>query len=293
MSLITQPLESVDAYVAYFSRQPLPVLRRTVRELDALRADIDSVSGKHIATVVLSDPLMTMKLLMHLERSRSRSQNHDIVTINSAIMMMGLKPFFDTFAGMPTVEDMLSAHPRALIGVLKVIGCARRAAHHARDWAIARHDFDVDEITVAALLREAAVIICGIFAPTLTEQVNTLQTANRALRSTAVQHAVFGVTLHAIQLALIRTWNLPELLVQLIDETQTNHPRVRMITLAADFARHVANGWDDAALPDDIAAIERLLPLGRVQLLQRLGVPDEMRARFLPGADSDPIPNAT
>ncbi len=293
MPFITQSPGSVDAYVAHFSRQPLPVLRRTARELDVLRADMERASGKQIVAVVLSDPLMTLKLLTHMERRRSRSQNNDIATVNGAIMMMGVKPFFDTFVDMPTVEDVLSAHPRGLLGVLKVISNARRAAHHARDWAIARHDFDVDEITIAALLRETADIVCCIFAPALTEQVRTMQAADSTLRSAVAQHIVFGVTMHEVQLALIRAWKLPGLLVQLIDETQADNPRVRTITLAADFARHVAHGWDNAALPDDVAAIERLLPFGREQLLLRLGAPRDAIARFLSPASGADHPSGT
>src|SRR6185369_4048895 len=41
MPFLTAPLESVDAYVAHFSSQALPVLRTTVRTLETLRADRD------------------------------------------------------------------------------------------------------------------------------------------------------------------------------------------------------------------------------------------------------------
>ncbi|QDF98586.1 histidine kinase [Azoarcus sp. DD4] len=286
MSLLTRPLPSVDAYVEHFSTRPLPVLRHTVRALDALRAEIDTVSSRKIAAVVLGDPLMTMKLLTYLETHRGSAQNHDITTIDRAVMMLGLAPFFDIFSDMPTVEDTLAAYPKALLGVLKVTARARRAAGYARDWAIVRHDLDADEITVAALLSEAAEIVCWVFAPTLTQQVYTLQRADRTLRSVTAQRAVFGATAHEIQLALIHAWHLPRLLVQLLDETQSEHPRVRTIALAADFARHVAHGWDDAALPDDIAAIEALLRIGRETLLRRLGAPDEVIPRFLPANDA-------
>lgn len=282
MVLLAKPLESVDAYVEFFTSQPLPVLKRTVRELDALRADMDTVSGKRLAAIVLGDPLMTMKLLTYLQAHRRQAQNHDITTIDRAIMMMGLEPFFRVFSDMPTLEDALAAHPRALIGVLKVIGRARKAAHYARDWAVVRHDLDVDEITVAALLVEASEIVCWTFAPALTERVYAMQRADRSLRSVVAQREVFGVTAQEIQQSLIRTWQLPALLVALMDAGQLDNPRVRNVLLATDFARHVSHGWDDAALPDDLAAIEQLIHLNREPLLHRLGAPEEALARFLP-----------
>lgn len=282
MNLLTHPLHSVEEYVDFFSRQTLPVLRHTVREFDAMRKDIDSVSSKHIANVVLSDPLMTMKLLSYLETHRKRSQNHDITTIDRAIIMMGISPFFATFRELSTVEETLSAYPKSLVGVLKVIGRARKAAKHAREWAVIRHDLDVDEITVATLLCQATDIICWIYAPTLMQQVFAMQEADHHMRSADAQRQVFGFPLSEIQFAVVQAWKLPELLVHLLDESRIDHPRVRTITLAADFTRHVARGWDDAALPDDIAAISALLHITPEALLRRLDVPADAVSRFLP-----------
>jgi hypothetical protein len=51
------------------------------------------------------------------------------------------------------------------------------------------------------------------------------------------------------------------------------HPRVRNVKLAVDLARHSANGWDDAALPDDYTAIAELLHLNVDTTKKRIGVP--------------------
>ncbi|MDT3672827.1 MAG: HDOD domain-containing protein [Aromatoleum sp.] len=284
MAFLDAPLDSVDAYVRFLSAQDMPVLRQTVRELEALRTAQDSISGKRIAAVVLADPLMTAKLLATLQATRTPAQNRDITTIDRAIMMMGVGPFFDMFSAMPTVEDVLADRRDALVGVLKVIGRARKATHYARDWAILRHDLDVDEITVAALLLEAVDILCWTFAPALTLQVHAMQHANRWLRSAEAQRAVFGVSALEIQVALVRAWKLPDLLVALMDESSAANPRVHNVLLAADFARHVADGWSNDALPDDIAEIEKLVRVPREALLARLGVPGQELYRFFPPA---------
>lgn len=284
MHFLNAPLASVDQYVEFFSAQNVPVLRRTVREFEVLAGEQDGLSGRRIAAVVLADPLMTTKLLTTLQANRPAKQNHDITTIDRAIMMMGVTPFFRSFAAMPTVEDALASEPKALVGVLKVIARARRAAHHARDWAILRHDLDVDEITVAALLLEAVEITCWIFAPTLTQRVYEMQRADRWLRSADAQRAVFGVTASEIQFALVRAWQLPELLITLMDPAHADNPRVRNVLLAADFARHLADGWANDALPDDIQAVESLVHLNHDALLTRLGVPPDELYRFAPPA---------
>lgn len=282
MAILEAPLESVEAYVSFLSRQDIPVLRRTVRELESLREEGDGINARRITATVLADPLMTMKLLAHLQANRRESQNHDITTIDRAIMMMGITPFFNVFSDMPTLEERLAGHPKALLGALQVIGRARKAAHLARDWAIVRHDLDVEEITVAALLREATEIICWTFAPTLTLRIQNMQARDHALRSEVAQRTVFGVTAREIQLGLVRAWKLPELLVALLDEANADNPRVRNVRLASNFARHVARGWDNAALPDDVTEIAKLLPITREQLLKRVGIPPEHMPRFMP-----------
>jgi HD-like signal output (HDOD) protein len=282
--ILAQALPSVDAYVEYFSHQPLPVLRRTASEFARMRENIEEVTQKDIAATVLGDPLMALRLLSWLEIHRRNVQNHDVATVSQALMMMGVDPFFKAFHDLTTVEDVLADMPQALLGLLKVVGSAHRAAHYARDWAVVRHDFDVDEITTAALLHQTTEMLCWINAPGLTHRVYAMQRANRDLRSTIAQREVFGVTAHDIQLALIKAWRLPGLLIHLLDESQADHPRVRTITLAADFARHVSAGWDNAALPDDIASLSALLRIPPEALMRRIGAPEESWPRLLPAA---------
>ncbi|HEX5126161.1 MAG TPA: HDOD domain-containing protein, partial [Rhodocyclaceae bacterium] len=165
--MIQTPLANIDSYIAFFSENELPVLRRTARALAKLREDEDDVNAQHIVSVVLQDPLTAMRLLSYLETHRRHSQNRDITTIDRAIMMMGITPFFEKFSNLPTVEERLVHHPKALVGTLKVITRARSAAQYARDWAVLRHDLDVDEVTVAALLHDAAELLFWSCAPDL------------------------------------------------------------------------------------------------------------------------------
>ena len=68
----------------------------------------------------------------------------------------------------------------------------------------------------------------------------------------------------------------PELLKSLMDDANAHLPRVQNVTLAVNMARHSANGWTDAALPDDFAAIEKLLHISHEKLASRLDIPPEL-----------------
>lgn len=276
--MIAQPLPDLESWVSFFSEAQLPVLRHTVHELDQLRENAENVNGRILAGIILRDPLMALRVLAYIESNRRKSQTTDITTIERALMMIGITPFFRDFDQLPLVEDQLKPHPKALLGLLKVFTRARKAAHWAREWAILRHDLDVDEITIAALLHDFPEILMWCFAPTLAVQVRETQLSDRSLRSVNVQTEVYGIALYQLKAELVKTWRLPGLLSMLMSDENADNPRVRNVKLAVDLARHSANGWDDAALPDDFKAIEELIHIGHDHLLQKLGLDPEQIA---------------
>jgi HD-like signal output (HDOD) protein len=152
------------------------------------------------------------------------------------------------------------------------MGRARKAAHWARDWAIIRHDLDVDEITVATLLHDVAEILMWSFAPALALKVREMQAQDRSRRTADIQNEVYGAPLYQITIGLAKAWRLPALIGMLLDHANAANPRVRNVKLAVDLARHSANGWDDAALPDDFKGIEDLVHVSHETLLHKLGL---------------------
>ena len=268
--MLQRPLPDLESWVKYLSQADIPVLKRTSRELARLHENEENVSGRQLAGTILQDPLMTLRVLAYIEASRRSSQTADITTIDRAVMMIGITPFFARFDNLPLLEDRLKEQPQALIGLLRVIARARQASIFARDWAVQRHDLDVDEVTIAALLHDSAEILLWSFAPTLMLDIRALQAENRGLRSAAAQQAVLGIQITQLQLALARAWRLPELLLSLMDDSHAEHPRVRNVIHAVNLARHSANGWNDPAIPDDIAEISKLLGISGETLMARL-----------------------
>ncbi len=276
--MLDQPLPDLDAWVIFFSNQELPILRQTARRLDEARANIDSVSGRDIAAIVLQDPLMAIRVLAYIQPFRGKHLHSDITTIGNAVMMLGVEPFFAKMGSPVTIETVLPGEAQALLGVLQLIRRVQRAAHYARDWAIYRHDLNVEEVTLAALLHDLGEILLWCFAPRLALEIRSRQQADPSLRSAAAQEAVLGIRLFDLQHALCSAWQLPPLLNALMDDANAHLPRVQNVSLAVNLARHSTSGWDNAALPDDLAAIEKLLHVSRASLLQRLDIPGD----FLP-----------
>jgi HD-like signal output (HDOD) protein len=87
------------------------------------------------------------------------------------------------------------------------------------------------------------------------------QQEDPTLRSAAVQRQVLGVELVDVQQALMRGWRLPELLVRISNDHHDQAPQDRNVVLAIRLARHTKDGWDNAAVPDDVRDISQLLNL--------------------------------
>lgn len=275
-----QPRQGIADWLAFFGSADLPVLRQTVRHLDQARACADRVSSREITDIVLQDPLLAVRVLAYIQAFGGRHLHRDITTIGGAVMMLGVEPFFREFDHLPTIEAALKTQPIALLGLLQVILRTQRASRYARDWAYVRHDLNSEEVALAALLHDLAEVLLWCFAPTQAITIRSRLLAEKTLRSAAVQEDTLGFPLSALQLALCHAWRLPELLTTLMDDANAHLPRVQNVRLAVNLARHSINGWTDAALPDDFAAIQTLLRIGREALLERL----QLTPESLPGA---------
>ena len=292
MPMLDQPLHDLDAWVRFFSSAEIPILRKTARRLEEARQNSDRVNGRDIAAIVLQDPLMAIRVLAYIHPFRGKHLRSDITTIANAVMMLGIEPFFTHFESPATIEAMLKDEPQALLGVLQVIRRVQRASNYAHDWAFERHDLNIEEVALAALLHDLAEILLWCFAPRLAIKIRDLHLADKTLRSATAQQQVLGFPLFDLQRALCTAWHLPELLSTLMDDDNAFQPRVRNVILAVNLARHSSSDWTDAALPDDFIAIEKLLHIKRETLLSRLNIPAEIAPRFI-AQDSGSPPEAT
>lgn len=277
--MLDHPLPDIDAWALLFSNNSLPVLRVTKRRLDEMREDLERVDARELAHLILQDPIMTVRVLAFIQPMRGRALQHDITTIASAVLMAGMNPFFRRFEDLPTIEGMLKGEdPHALLGVLQVIRRAQRAADYAQDWAIWRHDINMEEVRIAALLHDLTEILVWCFAPKLGLDIRAQQLAQPTMRSVDAQTQTIGFTFQDIQPELCRIWHLPDLLLRLLDDANADNPRVQNVALAVRLARHSSHGWEDPALPDDYRDIGQLLNITPEAVRQRLGL-EPMPAR--------------
>ncbi|HUW26455.1 MAG TPA: HDOD domain-containing protein [Gallionella sp.] len=262
-------VKGLEYWIATLTHADLPVLKQTARDLSVLRDDEKKLTAHTIVEIIAHDPMMTVKLLRYLQQHKRKSQTTEIIQVEQVLLMLGIEAFFNKIPPQPLVEDMLKPHIAALPHLLRVVHRAYRAAEYAKDWAVQLRDLHYEEVRIAALLHDIAEILMWCFDPQAMLQINALQQQDQSLRSHDVQQQVLGFALLDLQKALAAQWGLPQLLLTLMNNSSAKQPRVRNVTLAVNLARHSANSWDDAALPDDFRDIGELLrmPVNQVMVM--------------------------
>ncbi len=246
-------------WVAKLSSADIPVLKQTARDLATLHENENKLSARNVENAIAADPMMTVKLLRYLQQHKRRSQTNEVVQVEQALIMLGVEVFYTKVPAAPLVQEALAGQTEALIQLLHVIHRGHRASNYARDWAIRLNNMHFEEVRIAALLHDLAEILMWCFAPQDMLKIRAMQQKDKALRSRAVQEQVLGFALSDLQQELIKEWSLPQLLLTLMDDGNARQIQVRNVVLAVNLARHSANGWNDAALPDDYKELGELL----------------------------------
>ncbi len=254
-------MQGLAQWVPRLGGNRIPILARTAARLTAMREEEERITARDIAAVVLRDPLMTLSVLRFSQSKLRARQRTEVTTVEHAIMMHGVGPFFDEFDKPLILEDELATHPQALAGARAVISRAYQAAVTARHFSALRHDMESEEVTIAVLLHDLAEMLVWCTVPEVTLQLEHMLGCHPGLRSAAAQRAVLGFSFAELQLALARTWRLPQLLQWLMDDAHSEHPRVQTVRHSVALARHCAHGWFDPALPDDYRGLQKVVGL--------------------------------
>ena len=270
----THAPRDVAGWADLFDHARLPVLASTAATLEDMRAVEDAVDAHQLAEAIESDPLMTLKVLAHVAHLRRGREGSEVETVTEALVMLGIPPFFRAFGPQAVAQERLADRPDALAGFEHVLRRSHRAARFAMGFAVHRMDHDAAVLHEAGLLHDFAELLLWLQAPALALQIQQRQADDATLRSASAQHAVLHIELSDLQHLLMQRWRLPSLLVRITDDHALSPTsQVRNVLLAIRVARHSAQGWDNAALPDDVQAVADLLQLApdaALRLLQEI-----------------------
>lgn len=244
----------------------LPVFRRTARLLAEFAQQGADVKSSDITAAILADPLMTLRVLHDANAHRSKHLGSETVTVNHALMMIGLNIFLEKNRSLKTVEEALDSQPAALQAAYEQLQRSFHASRQARDFAALHLDIQTEEVEVAALLGGVTELLFCLAAP---EAALKLRRLRRNQPTEAAERAVLGGSLNTLQQAVLAAWKMPEMVIEMLAQSTQPRPRQIMLRAAGIIARRAESGWwyDDLAatydelarllgqLPDQIAAI--------------------------------------
>ncbi|CAN1528533.1 Metal-dependent hydrolase HDOD [Methylophilaceae bacterium] len=271
---LTPAVNDINAWINFFCTAEIPVLKNTTLEIEQLKQDEDRLCARALTATIINDPMMVFRVLCYSQKNKSSHQLQDLVQVEQAVMMMGTTSFFKNIPTNFLVEEILENNPIALKHLLKLIHRAHRAAHFAADWATHLADLRAEEIHTAALLHDLAEMLMWCFSPEKMNIIHKMQEADKTIRSVTAQQNVLGFKLQDLQKALVEAFQLPPLLSKLMQDDASTEQRVRNVALAVNLARHSANGWSDAALPDDFHDISELLRIEINRVKRIVGAPE-------------------
>jgi HD-like signal output (HDOD) protein len=250
--------QTIEEWVSQLAPLELPVMRSTLQALKKLQAD-PNVSAARIATAVLADPMMTLKLMRIVNARRQDEFAQRIATAEHAVMMLGLSATFNQLGATAILEDVLEES--AQHGLLRAVEKARHAATHARAWAVQRLDTNVEEVYIAALLHGVAEMALWVADA---GSMAGVEKASRKLGWKSAQIEAYGFALPELSRVLLERWNMPPLVLDAVRPEATEaHKRPRGVMLANALVRDADVGWYGPAVIADleeIAEARRMTP---------------------------------
>lgn len=262
MVTIDQALSTPAAWAEALNPFPMPVLAKTAYEMEDWREMGDLVDAHQMADALESDPLMASKVFALIGTQLRGSERTHPETITSALLLMGIPPFFSTFGPQRSIDEFLTEGTQQHRGVHRALARAQLAARMALSFSAHRVDQDAHVLFHAAMLHTCVELFVWLQAPSLAARMSELRRAQPTRRSADIQQEVLHFDMQTIAAAWFRHWNMPSTIAGLLGLAEhSDRLQVRTMQIALSVSRHVFNGWDDPALPDDLQAISDLLQI--------------------------------
>ena len=260
---LTKPPANLAGWMRELPIESLPVLQRSVFELEDLSEFEEQVDLQMLDDLVSADPLLTAKLFGFIAKRRGKDVDAEAETVRQAILLLGTGPFFRALGTQQAAEDLLSSAPEALAGFNEALERARRVGRFAAAFASQRDDPDTALVHQAGLLHSLPELVVWLRAPALAQELAAQCLADPAADRDTLQRAVLNTTYAEMQLELLKAWRLPGQIAQLVSgQAGLDHPQAHIIRLALKAAQHENADWQSSAFAGTVREIGDFLQLG-------------------------------
>lgn len=259
----------------------IPVMNSTRSAIVALGRKQDSVSAAEIATVVLTDPMMTLRLMKQANDRPRKGLTENVGIIQHAVMLLGMTQTFTVLGKNPVVDSMPDKAAR--IGIHVAAARSYHAACLARDFGIQRIDVNVEEMYIAAMMHDVAELLLWSAEP---ERMKELAKARKSMAFEAAEQQIFGFELSELSLQLAQKWYLTDLAISSLQPAECERlQRSRLVMQCSRLSRHVEMGWYGDEVQADIAALAQSMNADEGDITARIHrvAAEAARNRQFPG----------
>lgn len=222
------------------TQETFPILRHSRDVLVAMERDINRLTDDAIARQIYHDPFLMANLLRRVAKVPRRGLAGEVTTIDRAVMMLGMQPFFLWLKNLPVLEDTLQGKTPVLQRLLMVLSSSFHAAHQAWQWSLLRKDINADEVFVATMLQNRVAWAGWLLIPgemLLIEQCMRCERVDFATAFSRHTDYLFS----DIQTQLAKKWGLPDLYADFMHGH--NAVRGQGVVLALKLAESAQHGW--------------------------------------------------
>lgn len=199
-----------DKLVDMINNHPdLPTLGSSITQIVQLTSS-DGQSREHLASLVLTDPSLTLKILRLANSMSYRSSTQAITSISIAIQLLGMETVKACALAMLLVDRMPRKHARSVRTELMI---ALSASLIGRDLAKRSSFPNAEEVAVAALFKNMGRFVLAVYDDATYRTTMKLAMEKEYTESKASQE-VLGCTFNWLTDYALRAWHIPEPIIQ-------------------------------------------------------------------------------
>jgi HD-like signal output (HDOD) protein len=263
--VIAEPL-TLNGWTQVLSNEEMPIFSSTALCIHDILND-DRKGAMELASVILQDPNLTVKLLKISNTPHYNPTRQKLVTVSRAIIMIGSEVIRELTLVCSFFESILSAINKQQAN--EEIAQAIHAAVHAKSIAIATNDKSPEEVFIATLLNHIGSISFWCFCGEQGERIQAL--ISKGSSREEAEKKVLGFKLTELGAALSKAWKLGNLVEESIKpKAFSKNPRVELVQLGYEITEAIKEGTDSKKYEACVKKIEFLTNQSRKVIVEKL-----------------------
>ncbi len=232
---------SLDQWLMRIQDKEMPIFGKTVQAVLSVAEDGASPASK-LAQVILRDASMTARVLKLVNTIYYNPSRNPISTVSRAVVLMGFEHIRNICLSISLVDSLVSGDVKDLL--TQELSRAIHAAVQAKDLALQAKDPAPEEIFVATLLHNIGDMAFWCFGGDAAHEVAHLL-EQPGYTPEQAQLEILGFLLQELTTALVKEWGINKLLLEVMDDSKVNNPRLQLVRLSHELARLTeTHGWD-------------------------------------------------